>query len=110
MEHYRTVIGRVAAVELLYLVGMVGFFTGPMPLAYLNAFVGAVLAWFGVRRPVASWRQAFWRCFDAAYVAAVVAAVIAGANVFSALGFCLFPAVVFGTAAAIATTFKEVKA
>jgi hypothetical protein len=113
MEQYRGVVRRVAVIELLLLVAAVGFFVPIMipPLAWLNALVGAVLAWFGVRPPVTSWRQSFWTCFDATYAAAIVATIIAYRGISSALlGFCLIPALVFGTAAAIATTFKEGKA
>ena len=64
---------RFAAVVILAVVGLfaVPFVGYVMALAFINAFVAAVLLPL-VLNPTRRWSQAFWQCFDMVYGAVVV--------------------------------------
>jgi hypothetical protein len=98
---------RFMAVLVLALVGLCWFLVDRRPLtlpAVGNSFIVAVLLPL-VMNPTRHWREAFWRCVDLVYTAAVV-----GASIFAikthtshleAITVSIVPGLLFGTMASL---------
>ena len=98
---------RFLAVFALAVVGLCWLFAAPglaMKAAGVDAFVVAALCPLFMT-PTRKWTQAFWRCFDAVYLAALVAAVIvaprAHESLIRSVASCVVPGLVFGTMASL---------
>lgn len=97
----------------LALVGFFWIFVAPgyaMKLATLNGFFAAVLCPL-VMDPTRRWTQAFWRCFDTVYAAALIAAMIAEvrapASFIPTIASCIVPGLVFGTMASLGLAHSD---
>jgi ABC-type antimicrobial peptide transport system permease subunit len=98
---YATAMRRIAIVSALALVGLflfVGAESRALEVSLVGSVVGALAGFlYSRRRAPASWRDAFWPCAGAAFVAGALAGVASGAGI----AFALAPSLLFGSIAAI---------